>query len=222
MRNPVDSVPPLPRIYALDPQEAEQSWDSAPQLLAALNAARLGAWCWEIDTGKISWSRGTQALFGFDPRAPLPKDLDYLDLLAPADRAKVVRAFHAVLAGEPFEQAMRHRIQWPDGTFHWLEINGSLAPDKSGRRRMIGVIREITHQRERENALGHSEKRFATLFHLCPNMVLLTRQADGLISEANQYFEIHFGWPVADAIGRQRPRQWCGRGGVVAHRVSVC
>ncbi|HCT07357.1 MAG TPA: histidine kinase, partial [Pseudomonas sp.] len=118
MRNPVDSVPPLPRIYALDPQEAEQSWDSAPQLLAALNAARLGAWCWEIDSGRISWSRGTQALFGFDPRQPLPKDLDYLDLLAPEDSARVVRAFHAVLAGEPFEQAMHHRIQWPDGSLH--------------------------------------------------------------------------------------------------------
>src|SRR5471032_1957532 len=202
MRNPVDSVPPLPRIYALDPQEAEQSWDSAPQLLAALNAARLGAWCWEIDTGRISWSRGTQALFGYDPRQPLPKDLDYLDLLAPSDRARVVRAFHAVLAGEPFEQAMHHHIQWPDGSHHWLEINGSLAPDKTGRRRMIGVIRETTRQREREHALIHSEKRFATLFHLCPNMVLLTRQADGLISEANQYFESLFGWPLADAIGR--------------------
>ena len=69
------------------------------------------------------------------------------------DRA-TVRAFHAVLAGEPFEQAMHHRIQWPDGSFHWLEINGSLQPDKAGRRRMIGVIREITHQREREHALG--------------------------------------------------------------------
>ncbi|MBV4480628.1 sensor domain-containing protein [Pseudomonas khavaziana] len=202
MRNPVDPMPPLPRIYALDPQAAEQSWDSAPQLLAALNAARLGAWCWEIDTGKISWSRGTQALFGFDPRQPLPKDLDYLDLLAPEDRTRVIRGFHAVLAGEPFERAMHHRIQWPDGSLHWLEISGSLAPDKAGRRRMIGVIREITHQREREYALSHSEKRFATLFHLCPNMVLLTRQADGLISEANQYFEMLFGWPVADAIGR--------------------
>ncbi len=202
MRNPVDSLPPLPRIYALDPQEAEQSWESAPQLLAALNAARLGAWCWEIDTGRINWSRGTQALFGFDPRQPLPNDLDYLDLLAAEDRARVIRAFHAVLAGEPFEQAMHHRIQWPDGSFHWLEINGSLLPDKSGRRRMIGVIREITHQRERESALSHSEKRFATLFHLCPNMVLLTRQSDGLISEANQYFEMLFGWPVADVIGR--------------------
>ncbi|AZE56354.1 Sensory box/GGDEF family protein [Pseudomonas synxantha] len=202
MRNPVDPIPPLPRIYALDPQAAEQSWDSAPQLLAALNAARLGAWCWEIDTGKISWSRGTQALFGFDPRQPLPKDLDYLDLLAPEDRTRVIRGFHAVLAGEPFERAMHHRIQWPDGSLHWLEISGSLAPDKAGHRRMIGVIREITHQREREHALSHSEKRFATLFHLCPNMVLLTRQADGLISEANQYFEMLFGWPVADAIGR--------------------
>jgi PAS domain S-box-containing protein len=202
MRTPVDSMPPLPRIYALDPREAEQSWESAPQLLAALNAARLGAWCWEIDSGRISWSRGTQALFGFDPRQPLPKDLEYLELLDPADRSRVVRAFHAVLAGEPFEQAMHHRIQWPDGSFHWLEINGSVVPDNTGRGRMIGVIREITEQRERERALSHSEKRFATLFHLCPNMVLLTRQADGLISEANQYFEMLFGWPLADAIGR--------------------
>lgn len=202
MPNPVDPVPPLPRIHALDPQQAEQSWENAPQLLAALNAARLGAWSWDIDCGRISWSRGTQALFGFDPRQPLPKDLDYLDLLAAEDRGRVIRAFHAVLAGAPFEQAMHHRIQWPDGSLHWLEINGSLQPDASGRRRMIGVIRETTQQREREHALGHSEKRFATLFHLCPNMVLLTRQEDGLISEANQYFESLFGWPVNDAIGR--------------------
>ena len=72
MPNPVDPVPPLPRIHALDPQQAEQSWENAPQLLAALNAARLGAWSWDIDSGRISWSRGTQALFGFDPRQPLP------------------------------------------------------------------------------------------------------------------------------------------------------
>lgn len=171
-------------------------------MLAALNAARLGAWYWEIDTGRISWSRGTQALFGYDPRQPLPKDLEYLDLLAPQDRERVVRAFHAVLAGEPFEQAMHHQIRWPDGSDHWLEISGSLTLDKSGRRRMIGVIRETTRQHERERALMQSEKRFATLFHLCPNMVLLTRQSDGLISEANQYFEMHFGWPLAHAIGR--------------------
>ncbi len=202
MPKPADHLPPMPRIQALDPKRSEQSWDSAPQLLAALNGARLGAWSWDIETGKISWSRGTQALFGFDPRQPLPADVDYLDLLLPEDRARAVRAFHAAVAGAPLEQAMHHRIVWPDGSLHWLEISGSVLPDKHGRPRMIGVIREITHQREREQALRSSEKRFATLFHLCPNMVLLTRQEDGLISEANQYFESLFGWPVHDVIGR--------------------
>lgn len=195
-------TPPMPRIQALDPRTSEQSWESAPQLLAALNGARLGAWYWDIERGLISWSRGTQALFGFDPKKPLPADLEYLDLLPVEDRAKTLRAFNAVVAGAPLEQAMHHRIRWPDGSLHWLEINGSLIPDKQGRPRMIGVIREITHQRQREQALSSSEKRFATLFHLCPNMVLLTRQEDGLISEANQYFESLFGWPVHSVIGR--------------------
>ncbi|WP_420231331.1 EAL domain-containing protein [Pseudomonas sp. ABY48] len=202
MPKPADHLPPLPRIQALDPKRSEQSWDSAPQLLAALNGARLGAWSWDIDSGQISWSRGTQALFGFDPRQPLPADVDYLDLLLPEDRSRAVRAFHAAVAGAPLEQAMHHRIVWPDGSLHWLEISGSVLPDKHGRPRMIGVIREITHQRRREQALRSSEKRFATLFHLCPNMVLLTRQEDGLISEANQYFESLFGWPLHDVIGR--------------------
>ncbi|WP_460163611.1 sensor domain-containing protein [Pseudomonas sp. S2_F03] len=202
MPKSVDRIPPMPRIQALDPKRSELSWESAPQLLAALNGARLGAWYWDIERGQISWSRGTQALFGFDPHMPLPEDLEYLDLLPPEDRAKTVRAFHAVIAGAPLEQAMHHRIRWPDGSLHWLEINGSLLPDKNGRPRMIGVIREITHQRQREQALSSSEKRFATLFHLCPNMVLLTRQEDGLITEANQHFESLFGWPVQNAIGR--------------------
>ncbi|SEI22936.1 diguanylate cyclase/phosphodiesterase with PAS/PAC sensor(s) [Pseudomonas asplenii] len=194
-------IPPLPRIYALDPHESEKSWESAPQLLAALNGARLGAWSWNIENGQVSWSRGTQALFGFDPHQPLPNDIDYLDLLPKEDRARTLRAFHAVLAGEPVERAMHHRIRWPDGSLHWLEINGSLLPDKDGKPRMIGVIREVTQQRQREQALSSSEKRFATLFHLSPNMVLLTREEDGLISEANQYFESLFGWPALQVIG---------------------
>lgn len=194
--------PRLPRIPAADPQELEQTWENAPQLLAALNAARLGAWVWDVGSGRISWSRGTQALFGFDPQQPLPNDLDYLDLLPEEDRARTRQAFHAVLNGEPVEQALRHRIRWPDGSLHWLEINGSLARDRDGRPQMIGVIREITRQRERETALINSEKRFATLFHLSPNVVLLTRRTDGLIHEVNQHFEQTLGWPGAQVIGR--------------------
>lgn len=194
--------PRLPRIYAADPQESEQTWQNAPQLLTALNGARLGAWLWDIETGRVSWSRGTQALFGFDPDLPLPNDIDYLDLLPEEDRPRTEQAFHAVFDGEPIERAMRHRVRWPDGSLHWLEINGSLTRDPQGRPQMIGVIREITRQRERESALINSEKRFATLFHLSPNVILLTRRNDGMIFEVNQHFEHILGWPSQQVIGK--------------------
>ncbi len=202
MPKSANRFPRLPRIPAADPQESEQAWQNAPQLLAALNGARLGAWLWDIETGRVSWSRGTQALFGFDPQRPLPNDIDYLDLLPEEDRARTRQVFQAVVNGEPIEQAMRHRIRWQDGSVHWLEINGSLTHDAHGRRQMIGVIREITRQRERENALINSEKRFATLFHLSPNAILLTRRHDGLIIEVNQHFEDMFGWPGAQVVGK--------------------
>jgi len=202
MSKTANRFPRLPRIHAADPQESEQTWQSAPQLLAALNGARLGAWLWDIKSGRISWSRGTQALFGFDPDQPLPGDIDYLDLLSEEDRARTRQAFHAVVNGEPVEQAMRHRIRWPDGSLHWLEINGSLTRDSTGRPQMIGVIREITRQRERETALINSEKRFATLFHLSPNVILLTRRHDGMIFEVNQHFEHTLGWPALQVVGK--------------------
>ena len=53
-----------------------------------------------------------------------------------------------------------------------------------------------------DTALNSSEKRFSTLFHLSPHLVLLVRLEDGLISEANQFFERLLGWPTAQVIGR--------------------
>ncbi len=47
-----------------------------------------------------------------------------------------------------------------------------------------------------------SEKHFATLFNLSPNVVLLTRFKDGLICNANRHFETTFGWPMSDCMGR--------------------
>ncbi|MGM7280496.1 PAS domain S-box protein [Pseudomonas guariconensis] len=202
MPKSANRFPRLPRIHAAAPQESEQTWQNAPQLLAALNGARLGAWLWDIDSGRISWSRATQALFGFEPDQPLPNDIDYLDLLPEEDRARTRQMFQAVVNGEPVEPAMRHRIRWPDGSAHWLEVTGSLTHAPDGRPQMIGVVREITRQHDRETALINSEKRFATLFHLSPNVILLTRRQDGMIFEVNQHFEDMFGWPGHQVIGK--------------------
>ncbi|WP_137972525.1 bifunctional diguanylate cyclase/phosphodiesterase [Pseudomonas sp. F(2018)] len=152
-------LPPFPFIPALDPAEFEKTWQDAPRLLAALNGAHLGAWYWDIESGKVSWSRGAQALFGLDPKHPLEQRVDYIELIPEEDRTKVQRLFQQVLDGKPIPDALRHRIRWPDGSLHWLEISGRPQLDANGRKRVFGVIREITEQQEQEQALRDSQER---------------------------------------------------------------
>lgn len=194
-------LPPLPYIPALDPAEFEKTWDDAPRLLAALNGAQLGAWYWDVESGRVSWSRGAQALFGLDPKLPLRTRIDYIELIPEEDRGEVLRLFQQVLDGTPSTRAFRHRIRWPDASLHWLEISGSLQLDADGKPRVMGVIRDISAQQEREQALSNSEQRFANLFHLSPDVILLVRFEDGVITEANQHFSSTFGWSSDELIG---------------------
>ncbi|MGL4318057.1 MAG: PAS domain-containing protein, partial [Pseudomonas sp.] len=194
--------PPLPFIPALDPAEFEKTWQDAPRLLAALNGAHLGAWYWDIDSGKVSWSRGAQALFGLDPKHPLQERIDYIELIPEEDRAPVIALFQDVLAGRPNPSALRHRIRWPDGSLHWLEISGRPQLDSDGRTRVFGVIRDITAQQLRATALSESERRFSSLFQLSPDAVMLVRFDDSCIIEANQHFVSVFGWSADEVVGK--------------------
>lgn len=151
--------PPFPYIPAMDPAEFEKTWQDAPRLLAALTGAHLGAWYWDIGSGKVSWSRGAQALFGLDPRQPLEQRVDYIELIPEEDRVMVQRLFQQVLEGKPIAEAMRHRIRWPDGSLRWLEISGRPQPDEHGHPQVFGVIRDITQQQEQEQALRDSQER---------------------------------------------------------------
>ena len=202
MAKPSDRRPPLPFIPVLDPTEFESTWNDAPRLLRALNAAKLGTWYWDIESGRVSWSRGAQALFGLDPKQALEKPIDYIELIPEEDRPAVLRLFEQLLAGNPTNRAFRHRIHWPDGSLHWLEISGSLQLDSDGKQRIIGVIRDITNQQAREQALRSSEEKFAQAFNYSPDAVVITDKSSGRFIEINAGFERQFGWTSEQTLGR--------------------
>ena len=202
MAKPSDRRPPLPYIPALDPAEFESTWNDAPRLLRALNGAKLGTWYWDIESGRVSWSRGAQALFGLDPRQPLRKQINYIELIPEEDRAGVLQLFEQLLAGTPSTRAFRHRIFWPDGSLHWLEISGSLQLDADGKQRVMGVIRDISNQQTREQALRSSEEKFAKAFNYSPDAVVITDKASGRFIEVNAGFERQFGWHSSETLGR--------------------
>lgn len=196
-----DRRPPLPFISALDPAEFESTWNDAPRLLRALNAAKLGTWYWDIESGRVSWSRGAQTLFGLDPKQPLREQVNYIDLIPEEDRDEVVRLFELMLSGTPTNRAYRHRIRWPDGSLHWLEISGSLQQDADGKQRVMGVIRDVSSQQAREQALRSSEEKFFQAFNYSPDAVVITDKASGRFIEINAGFERQFGWSSEQTLG---------------------
>jgi PAS domain S-box-containing protein len=197
-----DRRPPLPFIPTLDPAEFENTWSDVPRLLRALNGAKLGTWYWDIESGRVSWSRGAQALFGIDPQRPIRTQVDYIDLIPEEDRDEVLEVLAQFLQGKPNSRPLRHRILWPDGSLHWLEINGSLQQDADGKQRVMGVIRDISSQQAREQALRSSEEKFAQAFNYSPDAVVITEKSSGRFLEINAGFERQFGWTSAQTLGR--------------------
>lgn len=63
----------------------------------------------------------------------------------------------------------------------------------------VGLLHDL---REREASLQSSREKFARAFHSNPHLILITRQRDGLIVEANEGFETLTGYTVAEAVGK--------------------
>lgn len=190
MANPTDDEQPL------DTQAL--CWSNASHLLAALNAAQSGTWSWDLDSGEISWSKGVHALFGLDAAQPLPDNLENLSSLAFDDWPKAQRAFQEVIDGTARHKFIHHRIRWPDGSLHWLEVRGSLIETLNARPLMLGVIREVTFQRQR---LSVSEDKFAKAFHSSPDAITISELISGHYLEVNEGFTRLTGYSSAEAIG---------------------
>ena len=62
-----------------------------------------------------------------------------------------------------------------------------------------GLVAEL---RQREDTLKESEEKFARAFHSNPHLIIITRQRDGLIVEANEGFERLTGYAIGEAVGR--------------------
>jgi PAS domain S-box-containing protein len=158
---------------------------TAERLRLALEAARMGIWDWDVQTGTVTSSEQVASLFGLPAGACTAPLAAYLDRIHPADRTVIEQALAASLAGENSTHHVTHRVLWPDGSLHWLEEQGRVYRDSTDQPiRITGTVMDITARKhaeaERTRAkaeLLDSERRFRALIDHCADAVaLLDRQ----------------------------------------------
>ncbi|MDF3073361.1 MAG: hybrid sensor histidine kinase/response regulator [Alphaproteobacteria bacterium] len=128
--------------------------ESEERLHTALLAGRLGAWELEPATGQLDTSEMAKRIFG---RAA-EDAFTFHDMIASVhsdDRARVdAAALETFSTGQDF--VIEHRILWPDGSLHWVDVRARLLRKRAGHRtHMVGVFSDITDRKAAEGQLRH-------------------------------------------------------------------
>ena len=171
--------------------------DSEQRLSLAQNAARLGICEWDLRTNLFTYSEEYARLYGLAPdHSPLTVD-ELPKHIHPDDRERVQVSIQNALE-RTHAWDTEYRVQWPDGSVHWLNSKGAVLLDASGRPlRSTGVTLDITERKRIEEALTE-QLRFETLLvELSATFINLpANQVDGQIKEAQKR--------ICEALGLDR------------------
>lgn len=118
--------------------------DSEARLGFALDAGSMGAWEYDIATGRVTWSPQLEALHGLAPGA-FPGTLEAVQSdMNPEHRARVLATIEqAIRARGPYR--VEYEIIRPDGSRRWVEARGKVVLDDCGEpARMIGICMDVT------------------------------------------------------------------------------
>lgn len=134
----------------------EELRESEARLKLALEADGAGMWEKPVETDELIVSERARHLYGLPGGGALIRE-DLLSVFDPEDRARVERAWHdAVQSGGAFSVEVRRRQS--DGTMRWLHSQGEIHAI-GGRRRMIGLVRDVSRRKLAEQAVRASRLR---------------------------------------------------------------
>ena len=139
---------------------------SREELRLALAAGNMGTWVWDRRTGRVSRDTNLQALYGLDAVPAAGNFDEWVGLVHPEDRSRVLEEVdRALTVGGTYH--LEHRIVRPDGTVRWLERRGEAYLDDTGavagtRGLVIDVTDRKNAEQERNRLLvAEQEARWA-------------------------------------------------------------
>ena len=161
-------------------KNSEALREGEARLRMAHQAAHVGAFEWDVQTGVNVWTPELEAMYGLTPGEFGGTEEAWEQLVHPEDRDKAVglveRAFETLQTAEG-----EWRVVWPDGSLHWIAGRFQASKDEAGKHlRLTGVNIDVTDQKRAAEELRRSEERFRTMVDAIPQLAWIARP-DGYI-----------------------------------------
>lgn len=174
----------------------------------ATEAAQLGIWTWDLKNDLGTWENlRMYEIFN------LPRETEALnaakfmsDYLHPDDMESFKHAVDGVLqSGERFHFIGRFYRQ-PDCEVRWIELTGTVRPDKSGTSRsedsiyVIGTAADVTDRKQAEEAIAEADRKLRQLANTIPQLAWMA-DGDGDVHWYNERWYEYTGTTAADMEG---------------------
>jgi PAS domain S-box-containing protein len=160
----------------------EQLKDREERLRLALESARMATWDWNLTTGEVRFSDEAGPLFGLSAGQTFNSLDEFLHAIYPDDRAAMKSAMNSA-ADAGTDYAFDFRVQWPDGSLHWIAASGRvLGHDQERAARMVGVVMDTTQRVRMEQ---EANRRLAQLAHVA-RLTTMGELVSELAHELNQ------------------------------------
>ena len=126
---------------------------SQERLQLAQEAAKAGAWEWNLRTNENFWAEELWQLYGVVPHSRPVCYQTWRDAIHPDDRARTEQAVQEA-ARDGGEINVEYRTIRPDGGERWLLSRGRPFHDASGQvKRYVGIVMDITDRKQLEENL---------------------------------------------------------------------
>ncbi|WP_284945639.1 sensor domain-containing phosphodiesterase [Acidisoma cladoniae] len=137
--------------------------ETETRLRLALDVGRLRTWELDLASRRLTASDVSVINFGLQLGAAVSDYDTALARMHPDDEQRYGREVEqAWAAGQDLE--IEYRSIWPDGTIHWIRINGRPTKDIAGKAvRLVGLSLDITVERTAEEERQRAEARISYL-----------------------------------------------------------
>ncbi len=173
---------------------------SEERLALASSAHEVGVFEWEVATGALTWTAGSEQRLGL-PAGSLHDYPSWAALIDPDDLAEVERTIAETVGKRAPRISFTYRLRLPNGTQRFLEGSARCFYDQAGVMiRTTGITLDITRHEEREAALRVREAQLRSILETVPDAMIVIDEA-GAIRSFSAAAELIFGYSAAEAIG---------------------
>jgi PAS domain S-box-containing protein len=128
-------------------QESEQRW------LFALDGSGDGVWDWNVQTGKVFYSKRWKVMLGYDEHEIGETPEERSSRVHPDDWAIATEKLQQHLRGEA-PVCFEHRVRCKDGSYKWVLDRGKIMREPSTRPlRVVGTHTDITYRKRSEQEI---------------------------------------------------------------------